>query len=136
MTAQHCQVIGADGISGMMQPEVEVDYSGLSMELELVVQRMQLLGFNAVRLPMTFSQLYTAQPRNYTLPCEHPSNIEVGRPSLAPVLQPIQVHAAVGNFSNCPSCMQARVRCDSASLPPVKVRTCKAAMCSMRCIAN
>ena len=56
-----------------MQPEeLGIQYSGLSMELQTIVQRLQLLGFNAVRLPLTFGHLYSTELRNYTLPCRHP----------------------------------------------------------------
>lgn len=61
-----------------VQPEVEVDFTGLSMELSIVVQRLQLLGFNAVRLPMTFQRLlYPDEVQNYTRPCEHPDLVQV-----------------------------------------------------------
>ena len=60
-----------------LQPDVEVDFTGLSMEMQIVVQRLQLLGFNAVRLPMTFGELLNPVMRNYTLPCERPDLLNV-----------------------------------------------------------
>ncbi|KAK9793451.1 hypothetical protein WJX73_008796 [Symbiochloris irregularis] len=71
-------------LDGLWEPEVEVSYSGLSMELQTVVQRIQLLGFNAVRLPFTFTDLRNTSAINYTLPCEHPPLTEV----LASVVPP------------------------------------------------
>jgi hypothetical protein len=38
----------------------------LSLDFATVVYRMQLLGFNAVRLPFSFSDLYNLSPKNYT----------------------------------------------------------------------
>lgn len=49
-----------------------MEYTGLSMELDVVIQRLQLLGFNTVRLPFTFGNLYADGLRNWTLPCKHP----------------------------------------------------------------
>lgn len=60
-----------------------MDLDGLSMELQTAVQRMQLLGFNAIRLPFTFDQLYNAAPKNYTLECEHPDLTQVSHQRLS-----------------------------------------------------
>lgn len=51
--------------------------TGLSMEAQAVVQRMQLLGFNAVRLPFTFAELAKDPPRNYSWPCQQPTPEQV-----------------------------------------------------------
>lgn len=61
-----------------VQPTEDVAYTGLSMELQTVVQRIQLLGFNAIKLPFTFSQLFdNSNVTNYTRACDHPSLLEV-----------------------------------------------------------
>ena len=75
----------------MLQPEVDVSFSGLSMELQTVVQRLQLLGFNAVRLPFTFTNLMNTSGLNYTLPCDHPPLVEVRSQGL-PITQLPAIH--------------------------------------------
>ena len=47
------------------------------MEAQAVVQRMQLLGFNAVRLPFTFAELMKDPPRNYSSHCQRPTPAQV-----------------------------------------------------------
>lgn len=56
---------------------------GIRMELTTVLQRIQLLGFNAIRLPFSFTDLFTLGPRNYTKNCTHVTDAEV-RPPAAP----------------------------------------------------
>lgn len=105
LTTRDGQIIGLDGqvidlkgiawfgfedgntvVDGLWEPEVDVDLDGLSMELQTAVQRMQLLGFNAIRLPFTFDQLYNAAPKNYTLECEHPDLTQVVESLIPPYL--------------------------------------------------
>lgn len=45
----------------------------LSYDFATVVHRMQLLGFNAVRLPFSFKDLYEITPRKYTQYGQHPN---------------------------------------------------------------
>ena len=73
----------AGGLTGAAwQPEeLGIPYTGLSMEFQTVVQRLSLMGFNAVRLPISFAVLHAGRPHNnYTLPCRHPP-LEYVRPS-------------------------------------------------------
>ena len=48
------------------------------MELTVALQRVQLLGFNAIRLPFSFTDLFTLAPKNFTLNCTHVTDAEVG----------------------------------------------------------
>lgn len=80
MTTQGTQILNSDGHPvelkginwfGFNNGDTMVDglWAGpdsLSMDFATVVYRMQLLGFNAVRLPFSFNDLYNASPRNYT----------------------------------------------------------------------
>ena len=47
----------------------------LTLDFATIVYRLQLLGFNAVRLPFSFSDLYDKQPlsqqRNCAQACSH-----------------------------------------------------------------
>lgn len=45
----------------------------LASDFATIVYRMQLLGFNAVRLPFSFIDLYNLAPRNYAGSCQLPS---------------------------------------------------------------
>ena len=66
------QTVGLSN-GAVLQPEMlGIEYTGLSMELGTVIQRLQLLGFNTVRLPFTFGNLFAEGLRNYSLPCQHP----------------------------------------------------------------
>ncbi len=49
----------------------------LSLDFSTVVYRMQLLGFNAVRLPFSFSDLYTLIPRNFEQTASQASESEI-----------------------------------------------------------
>ena len=55
----------------------------LTQDFETVARRIELLGFNAIRIPFSFTDLYTMGPLNYTKPC---------------------IHAAPGQVSCCGSC--------------------------------
>ena len=45
--------------------------TGLTQDFETVARRIELLGFNAIRIPFSFTDLYTMGPLNYTKPCVH-----------------------------------------------------------------
>ena len=45
--------------------------TGLTQDFETVARRIELLGFNAIRIPFSFTDLYTMGPLNYTKPCIH-----------------------------------------------------------------
>src|SRR5687768_13330852 len=50
---------------------------GLSLDFATVVYRMQLLGFNAIRLPFSFKDLYNLTPRDYRQYAEQASQSEI-----------------------------------------------------------
>lgn len=60
---------------------------GLSSDFATVVYRMQLLGFNAVRLPFSFKDLYNLNPRNlvfeYAIPSISQIQASVTNPSVS-----------------------------------------------------
>lgn len=82
----NCALI--ENLRAYAQPESlhGITATGLSMEAQTVVQRMQLLGFNAVRLPFTFAELAKDPPRNYSASCQHPSPAQVSRRFQAQIL--------------------------------------------------
>jgi aryl-phospho-beta-D-glucosidase BglC (GH1 family) len=45
------------------------DSHPLKKDFALIVHRMKGLGFNAVRLPFSFKDLYSVQPRRFNVPC-------------------------------------------------------------------
>lgn len=47
--------------------------NAMAGDFATVVYRMQLLGFNAVRIPFSFKDLYTLTPRDYITSCTIPS---------------------------------------------------------------
>ncbi|WP_068470682.1 cellulase family glycosylhydrolase [Candidatus Protochlamydia phocaeensis] len=49
----------------------------LSLDFATVVYRMQLLGFNAVRLPFSFQDLFNLPPRNFTQSCTFDSQSDI-----------------------------------------------------------
>lgn len=75
--AVHC--ISKPGLSvAGLQPEAGTNLpNGIRMELTTVLQRLQLLGFNALRVPFSFTDLFTTDPRNFTDNCTHPTDAEV-----------------------------------------------------------
>lgn len=52
-------------------------WNGLSGDFETIVHRMQLMGFNAVRLPFSFKDLYEKDPRDFTASAEIPTEEEI-----------------------------------------------------------
>lgn len=52
-------------------------YNGLPGDFATIVHRMQLMGFNAVRLPFSFKDLYELNPRDFTATCEIPTDEEI-----------------------------------------------------------
>ncbi|MBA2727273.1 MAG: cellulase family glycosylhydrolase [Parachlamydiaceae bacterium] len=87
MTTQGDQILNSSGEAielkgvnwfGFNNQSTMVDglWSGsgpLASDFATVVYRMQLLGFNAVRLPFSFKDLYNLSPRNYVTSCQIPS---------------------------------------------------------------
>jgi hypothetical protein len=51
-------------VDGMWQSS-----NSIAFDFATIVYRMQLLGFNAVRLPFSFKDLFTAAPKNYSASC-------------------------------------------------------------------
>lgn len=49
----------------------------LAFDFATIVYRMQLLGFNAVRLPFSFTDLFGASPRNYNAACTLPTQAQI-----------------------------------------------------------
>lgn len=86
---------GATMVDGLWSP------GGLSSDFATVVYRMQLLGFNAVRLPISFKDLYNLAPRNlvfeYAIPSISQIQASVTNPSVSivssqtipPMLSPV-----------------------------------------------
>lgn len=73
-----CWVIVTADLGAWLQPDGPMNVpDGLRMELTTVLQRLQLLGFNALRLPFSFTDLYTLPPRNFTKHCTHATDAEV-----------------------------------------------------------
>jgi aryl-phospho-beta-D-glucosidase BglC (GH1 family) len=86
---------GATMVDGLWSP------GGLSSDFATIVYRMQLLGFNAVRLPISFKDLYNLAPRNlvfeYAIPSISQIQASVTNPSVSvassqtipPMLSPV-----------------------------------------------
>jgi aryl-phospho-beta-D-glucosidase BglC (GH1 family) len=51
--------------------------NGIAGDFATIVHRMQLLGFNAVRLPFSFKDLYEKNPRDFTAFCQMPTQEEI-----------------------------------------------------------
>ena len=49
----------------------------LAFDFATIVYRMQLLGFNAIRLPFSFTDLFEKAPRNYSNSCVLPTQAQI-----------------------------------------------------------
>lgn len=49
----------------------------IAFDFATVVYRMQLLGFNAIRLPFSFHDLYNLAPRSYSQTCQIPTQSQI-----------------------------------------------------------
>ena len=54
---------------GAQQPPRRTGTDSLTLDFSTVVYRLQLLGFNAVRLPFSFTDLYDTPPKSQTRSC-------------------------------------------------------------------
>lgn len=68
--------------------------SSLASDFATVVYRMQLLGFNAIRLPFSFKDLYDLAPRNYASSCQIPSQSTI-QASVTNPSQPVPSTATI-----------------------------------------
>eukprot|EP00891_Asterochloris_glomerata_P009180 jgi/Astpho2/9180/fgenesh1_pg.00137_%23_8_t len=63
---------GSTMVDGLwVQDDPASPVTGLTQDFETVARRIELLGFNAIRIPFSFTDLYTLGPLNYTKPCIH-----------------------------------------------------------------
>lgn len=60
----------------------------ISFDFATVVHRLQLLGFNAVRLPFSFKDLYGTNPRNYAQQCKVASLSDIQASVTNPSINP------------------------------------------------
>ncbi|BDA41281.1 probable endoglucanase E1 [Coccomyxa sp. Obi] len=82
--------------------------TAMTQDFGIVLYRIQLLGFNTIRVPFSFQILYNTQPSSYTAACTPVTNVQVGQSVVPPgtniptnAQPPPQAAPTGGNSGTC-----------------------------------